>query len=120
MDGDSADWIVNFENVFEERAAEANENASDQADDAGAYAAYETTWRGDCDQPGEQAVAAHRIVHFAVLYPHIKKRTERSGAARQHRIHRDAADSQVTGCRSAQRAAGVESEPTERKNEAAD
>ena len=52
--------------------------------------------------------------------PHVEHGAERSGAACQHGVHGDRADAQVAVRGSAQRAAGIESEPAEGEDEAAD
>ena len=52
--------------------------------------------------------------------PHIEQRAECCSAAGQHGVDGNGANAQVAGGGSAQRAAGVESEPAEGQDEAAD
>ena len=120
MDRDSTDRIVDFECVLNKRDAEANQNAGDEADDCAAGRVDETAGRGDRDQAGQKAVGAHRSVGLALEHPHVKQCAKGSGATSQHGVDGDRADAEATSAGSAERAAGIESEPAEGQDEATD
>ena len=95
MNGNGADWIVDFQSVFKEGAAQANQNTGDQADDASARRVDEAARCGDGHEAREQAIAAHRIVRLAFERPHVEDGTHRSGATRQHGVNSNRADAQI-------------------------
>ena len=85
----------------------------------GADGVDEAAGRGDGHQPGQQAVAGHGRVRLAVAQPHVEHGAEAARHPGQHGVHRDGADAQAAVAGSAQRRAGIESEPAEGQNEAA-
>ena len=95
MDRDGAHRIVHLEHVLDERHADADQHAGDEADDRRARRADESARGGDCHESREKTVAGHRCVGLALGDPHVEDGAERPGAAGQHRRHGDGADPQV-------------------------
>ena len=116
---DRAHRIVDLHLSFDKLDREAHQHARDQPDDDSADGVHEAAGRRDGDQAGQQAVAGHGGVRLAVAQPHVQHGAEGAGHARQHGIHRDAADAQIAVAGSAQRGARIKPEPAEGQDEAA-
>src|SRR5208337_1192076 len=115
---DGAYGVVHFQYAFDEGHGDTYQDASDQADDDRADWIYKAGRGGDGHQAGEEAVAGHGSVGFALNGPHVQHGADESRGAGEHGVHRDGTDAQVAVARSTERGAGIKAEPAEGQNQA--
>src|SRR5437762_9592694 len=115
-----AHGVVDLHHALEELDAQADEHAGREADDRRADRVDEAARGRDRREPGEEPVPAHRRVGLSEAHPHVEEGAEGAGAAREHGVHGDRADAEVAGARRPERASGVEAEPAEGEDEAAE
>src|SRR5262249_6554472 len=120
VNGDSANRIINLQDILNETSTYDNENASNCTNDTGTNRTYITARRSDSNESSQQTIAHHTEIWppgtGGTSYPGIKHRGDGAKCASQHRVSGDDTDAQGSIARSTKCATRIETEPAKREN----